>query len=98
VSATDDKLPPEAWNPDGTITREGCTMLRAFNALYDRVRERGWSLEYKIVTGIEGASSALIVVDPEVEAKDRTKRIKALRPITHGGLEAAALALLGEAR
>ena len=85
MSTTDDKLPPEAWNPDGTITREGCKLHPAFIGLCDQARDDGKYVE------LYGKGKLDLLALREVG----TKTVTAQHPTTEG-LEAAALALSRE--
>jgi hypothetical protein len=83
MSATDDKLPPESWNSDGTITRKGCKHHPAFIGLWDHLQLNGGYVELYA----SGGKLAVLVV-----REARTRRVIGQRP-ARDGLEAAALAL-----
>jgi hypothetical protein len=85
VSATNDKLPPEAWNPDGTITRAGCKLHPAFIFLCDQAREEGKYVE------LYGAGKLELLALREVQSHTVTAQ-----QYTTNGLEAAAAALSDE--
>lgn len=85
MSATNGRLPPEAWNPDGTITREGCRLHPAFIGLCDQARDDGKYVE------LYGKGKLELLALRDVD----TRTVTAQHP-TSEGLEAAAMALRGQ--